>query len=112
MSSNPPKIRHDYLVDPIRFLDDGIPSFIAPGTDGAGSDTQTVTSFGEEWQRFNTFSDEELNAIGDKYFSLVERRLSSDTSALDVGCGSGLVDIEFMEREPYWCVVGTRSMMT
>ncbi|MEP4533565.1 MAG: class I SAM-dependent methyltransferase [Cyclobacteriaceae bacterium] len=53
-------------------------------------DRTTVKSFGEEWGKFDQFSDQELEQIGDDYFDIVTDQHANLTSiALDVGCGSG-----------------------
>jgi SAM-dependent methyltransferase len=53
-------------------------------------DPQTVTSFGEEWKAFHSFSGEELRALGDKYFDIVtEEMLNDSMKVVDIGCGSG-----------------------
>lgn len=50
----------------------------------------TVKSFGEEWDRFNDFSDQEIERIGNEYFDIVsEKHLNKNANVLDVGCGSG-----------------------
>lgn len=51
---------------------------------------ETVASFGEEWEHFNRFEDDELRDIGGDYFSLLPTSVCNGKSlALDVGCGSG-----------------------
>jgi ubiquinone/menaquinone biosynthesis C-methylase UbiE len=58
--------------------------------DSRNIDEATVSSFGEEWKRFNAFDAEELRRCGDQYFDLVkEEDLPAGTVALDAGCGSG-----------------------
>ena len=53
-------------------------------------DWKTVSSFGEEWQRFDTFDPAEIDAIGRQYFDVLPANaLTQQTKALDVGCGSG-----------------------
>ncbi|HNP17449.1 MAG TPA: class I SAM-dependent methyltransferase [Fulvivirga sp.] len=53
-------------------------------------DLNTVNSFGEEWEKFNIFSDEEIRNIGEDYFDIVPwDSLSRESIALDIGCGSG-----------------------
>jgi ubiquinone/menaquinone biosynthesis C-methylase UbiE len=53
-------------------------------------DHETVKAFGEEWDRFNDFSDEEVQNIGQEYFDIVtEAHLNQNSLVLDVGCGSG-----------------------
>ena len=56
----------------------------------ANIDPETVASFGEEWTKFDRFSDMEIQRIGDEYFDVVtEAMLPAHTTALDLGCGGG-----------------------
>lgn len=53
-------------------------------------DKKTVQSFGEEWQKFSSFSEAEIKNIGDEYFDIVDESiLNSNSTVLDMGCGSG-----------------------
>ncbi|MBL4818470.1 MAG: class I SAM-dependent methyltransferase [Deltaproteobacteria bacterium] len=53
-------------------------------------DLKTVASFGHEWKKFSSFSDEEIESCAKSYFDLVDdSMLSQDSLVLDVGCGSG-----------------------
>lgn len=55
-------------------------------------DKKTVSSFGDEWQRFdqNGMSEEESKRIFDNYFSLFPwENISSKAEGFDMGCGSG-----------------------
>ena len=53
-------------------------------------DDKTVDSFGEEWEKFNRFTDEEIESIGDEYFDIVpDHLLHQSTLVMDAGCGSG-----------------------
>lgn len=53
-------------------------------------DTTVVESFGEEWEKFNQFSDKEIDQIGKEYFGFLnDTILNPRTNVLDVGCGSG-----------------------
>jgi len=53
-------------------------------------DQQTVDSFGEEWLKFDEFSEEDIKTAGDQYFDIVnEEMLNQQSLALDLGCGSG-----------------------
>ncbi|MCC7050979.1 MAG: class I SAM-dependent methyltransferase [Bacteroidia bacterium] len=56
---------------------------------GGNIDANTVTSFGEEWSAFNSFTDSEIEYIGNEYFDICETILSEKISVLDVGCGTG-----------------------
>ena len=37
-------------------------------------DEITVRSFGEEWEKFNSFSNEEIKNAGDQYFDIVDKK--------------------------------------
>ena len=53
-------------------------------------DQATVHSFGEEWEKFNAFSEEEIKIAGDQYFDIINfSELADDAVVLDLGCGSG-----------------------
>lgn len=65
-----------------------ISSFLSPQENNI--DWKTVHSFGKEWQRFDSFNEEEVKRIGNDYFDLVDHTMvNRQTVALDVGCGSG-----------------------
>ena len=56
----------------------------------ANVDSQTVSSFGNEWEHFNRFSDEEITQLGNEYFDIVTPQMvDKDTVMGDFGCGSG-----------------------
>jgi ubiquinone/menaquinone biosynthesis C-methylase UbiE len=55
-------------------------------------DTSTVSSFGDEWSRFNQseLSSAEAQRIFDQYFAVFPwDKLSKDSIGFDMGCGSG-----------------------
>ncbi|MEO8406038.1 MAG: class I SAM-dependent methyltransferase [Chitinophagaceae bacterium] len=53
-------------------------------------DDKVVESFGEEWTKFSSFDEAEVDKIGDLYFDILPAEIySADTSVLDVGCGTG-----------------------
>ena len=59
-------------------------------TDGQNIDQEVVESFGDEWEKFYNFSDNDLTLLGDQYFGFLGSNvLNKDTYALDVGCGTG-----------------------
>jgi ubiquinone/menaquinone biosynthesis C-methylase UbiE len=49
----------------------------------------TVDSFGEEWSKFENFSDEEIQRTGDMYFDILDLDKLKGKAVLDVGCGTG-----------------------
>ena len=53
-------------------------------------DRKVVESFGDEWEKFYNFTDEDINILGKDYFGfLSEEVLNKETYMLDVGCGTG-----------------------
>ena len=60
------------------------------GSENAHFDPDTVRSFGDEWDKFDQFTEEEIKNAGDQYFDIVPPGLlNHKTQALDLGCGSG-----------------------
>jgi SAM-dependent methyltransferase len=60
--------------------------FVPPGK----SDAALVRSFGEEWVKFNAFTDEELDRVGGELFDLWPGGPAGRVEAMvDIGCGSG-----------------------
>jgi SAM-dependent methyltransferase len=58
--------------------------------DGKNIDHQVVNEFGEEWLKFNTFTDEAILAGANEYFDFIDEKMVNKTSyVLDVGCGTG-----------------------
>lgn len=80
-----------YSIAPTRWLEVGDQRIACFETDIEGNlDAATVEAFGDEWERFHGFSDEEVELVGAEYFDLIgPEMLGPDTVALDVGCGSG-----------------------
>lgn len=53
-------------------------------------DEETVKAFGEEWSKFNDFSDAEIDLLASThYFDIVPESYIKDKKLLDVGCGTG-----------------------
>jgi ubiquinone/menaquinone biosynthesis C-methylase UbiE len=78
--NTPPKKIEKASYKPIHYFD----------IEADNIDTDVVESFGDEWEKFNNFSDEELQKIGNQYFSFLGTDIINDhTYALDVGCGTG-----------------------
>ncbi|MBI4929241.1 MAG: class I SAM-dependent methyltransferase [Bacteroidetes bacterium] len=80
-----------YIETPVKiisFQGKEIASFVKEKD--AHTHTETINSFGEEWQKFNLFTDEEIQHIGNEYFDVVKLSdLTKEMVALDLGCGSG-----------------------
>lgn len=52
-------------------------------------DEKTVSSFGEEWNKFSNFTKKEIDEIGQQYFDILPSQVNQDSLVLDVGCGTG-----------------------
>lgn len=70
----------------IRIGDADVASFVT----NLNADAATVESFGDEWNRFDSFSADELQRAGDEYFDIVTpEMLNTGSLVLDIGCGTG-----------------------
>ena len=56
---------------------------------GKNIDKNTVKSFGDEWLKFDKFSNEDLYTTGDEYFDIVPENIYKNKLVLDIGCGTG-----------------------
>ena len=78
---------HTPLIE-IPFKEKKIASFVRESDDHV--DEKTIRSFGEEWKKFDSFDDTEINKIGNEYFDIVDEKiLNKNTVVLDLGCGTG-----------------------
>lgn len=80
-----------YSLNPVHYYNaDGkeIASFISGAEQNI--DKKTVESFGQEWTKFDNFSEEEIKNAGDQYFDIITpQMLNNTTTVLDLGCGTG-----------------------
>lgn len=59
-------------------------------TEGKNIDLKVVQSFGEEWLKFNDFSDDIIEGSANEYFDILnDTIINKNTYAIDVGCGTG-----------------------
>jgi SAM-dependent methyltransferase len=66
-----------------------VASFVDTPAD-LNADRDTVASFGEEWTRFASFTDEDTRVAGAELFDILSLEIAHrDTVALDIGCGTG-----------------------
>ena len=60
--------------------------------DGKNIDKKVVDEFGEEWLKFNDFTDERIKEAAEEYFDIIDEKIvNKNTYALDIGCGTGPV---------------------
>jgi SAM-dependent methyltransferase len=68
----------------------------------ANLDRATVDAFGVEWERFQQFSDDDVELGGREYFAdLLPDDVLSDARVLDLGCGSGRWTRYFARRAAF-----------
>jgi len=81
-----------YNQEPIEkhpFKDQIIADFIKLDTE-KNLDKETVESFGEEWIKFSSFDEAEIERMGNEYFDVLHHSsVNKDSYVLDVGCGTG-----------------------
>lgn len=80
----------EYVTEPVREIErNGIrlASYLRGGDENL--DAETVESFGEEWNKFQQFTEEEIDLIGNEYFDIVPAEVLENAQVLDAGCGSG-----------------------
>jgi SAM-dependent methyltransferase len=58
--------------------------------DGKNIDKKVVDEFGEEWLKFNEFTDKLIKEAAEEYFDIIDEKIvNKNIYALDIGCGSG-----------------------
>lgn len=59
-------------------------------TEGKNISPEVIKSFGEEWLKFNDFSDQVIAEGANEYFDiLTDKIINQNTYTLDIGCGTG-----------------------
>lgn len=82
----------NYNQNPIKNIDVDNASISCFDTniEGKNIDDEVVNSFGEEWLKFSSFSDEEIKTTGDQYFDIINEKVVNKSSyCIDFGCGTG-----------------------
>lgn len=70
-------------------------------------DTETVNSFGDEWNAFHGFNEEDIEKLGNDYFDIVPNEILNENSrVLDIGCGSGRFIKYLVDRNRVRSIVG------
>lgn len=83
-------MKMDYNKKPLQFIESKSNRIAAFSVEGENIDHVVVEGFGDEWLKFNTFSEKEITTISAEYFDiLTEEMVNKNTYAADIGCGSG-----------------------
>ncbi len=57
---------------------------------GNNTDKKIVEGFGDEWLRFNDFTDKHIKEAAEEYFDIIDDTIvNKNTYAIDIGCGAG-----------------------
>ena len=83
-------MKQSYNNEPLKVINTKNRSISIFSTIGNNIDKDVVETFGEEWLKFQDYSDEEISSAGAMYFDILnESILNKNTYALDIGCGTG-----------------------
>ncbi|MFZ4058019.1 MAG: class I SAM-dependent methyltransferase [Ferruginibacter sp.] len=79
-----------YNKEPLQVINGKNREIAIFSTEGNNIDPEVVQSFGDEWLKFNEFSDEIIEECANEYFDILDDTIiNQNTYALDVGCGTG-----------------------
>lgn len=79
-----------YNKEPLEIVKAKNRSISVFSTDGENIDADVVNAFGEEWIKFQHYSDEDIHSLAIMYFDiLTDGIINKSTYALDIGCGTG-----------------------
>jgi ubiquinone/menaquinone biosynthesis C-methylase UbiE len=83
-------LRQAYTKEPDEVIDTKNRQINVFNIDGKNIDKKVVDEFGEEWLKFNDFTDKNIKAAAEEYFDIVtDDIVNKQTYALDIGCGTG-----------------------
>jgi ubiquinone/menaquinone biosynthesis C-methylase UbiE len=83
-------MKQSYTEAPVETIKSANREIAVFATDGKNIDEEVVRSFGEEWLKFNDFSDQTIDQIALEYFDIIRpEHVNKNTYGLDIGCGTG-----------------------
>ncbi len=83
-------MKQAYNIEPLQIVKTSNRLISIFSIEGQNIDQSVVETFGDEWLKFNKFSNEALEYLGSKYFDILdEKMINKGTYCLDVGCGTG-----------------------
>ncbi len=83
-------MKSTYNHDPLKIITGTNREIAVFSTEGKNIDQNVVQAFGEEWLKFNDFSDKIIEDSANEYFDILnDKIINKNTYALDVGCGTG-----------------------
>jgi ubiquinone/menaquinone biosynthesis C-methylase UbiE len=95
------KLLQSYNAEPHKYCNN-IKNNIADFTEKNNTENinhEVVKSFGDEWTKFNKFSDKTLEKICGEYFDIIDETIvNKSTYMIDIGCGTGRWSEYFLEK--------------
>ncbi len=83
-------IQRNYLKQPDLVIQSGTREINVFNIDGKNIDKKVVDEFGEEWLKFNDFTDKNIRKAAEEYFDIIDEKIIDKSSyVLDIGCGTG-----------------------
>ncbi|MBX9866416.1 MAG: methyltransferase domain-containing protein [Burkholderiales bacterium] len=79
----------DFKIEPTKIIKVNEREIFCFNIEGINIDEKTVSSFGDEWSKFNNFTEKEIQDIGQQYFDILPPQINEYSRVLDVGCGTG-----------------------
>lgn len=84
------KMLADFEREPDEIIKAGDKSVHIFDIHGENTDKKVVEEFGEEWAKFNEFSENDIQLAGTKYFDIIDETIvNKQTYVIDIGCGTG-----------------------
>ncbi len=84
------QMKADYTQLPVELIKTQTREIGIFNIEGVNIDKRVVNEFGEEWLKFNDFSDKTIDSIAAEYFDIInDKMVNKNTYALDIGCGTG-----------------------
>ena len=79
-----------YNTDPLELITTKNRIISVFSTEGENINKDVVDAFGEEWLKFQHYTDEDIRSLAIMYFDiLTDDIINKNTYALDIGCGTG-----------------------
>ena len=80
----------DYAREPEKVIQSKTRAISIFNIDGDNINKTVVSDFGNEWLKFNNFSDKSIKAAAEEYFDIIDDTIvNKNTYVLDIGCGTG-----------------------
>ncbi|MEO7293907.1 MAG: class I SAM-dependent methyltransferase, partial [Ginsengibacter sp.] len=83
-------MRSEYNKIPAKIIKGKKREIAVFSTEGVNIDHSVVEDFGEEWLKFQDFTDDTIDKFVKEYFEILDEKIVNKNSyAIDIGCGTG-----------------------